>query len=65
MSNITIRVLKKKEVAEILGRSHNTIERWVRNGIFPQPIRFTPCSVGWLERDVINWINDKRAANVY
>lgn len=60
-TNVSIRILNKKQIAVMLDKSTNTIERWVRYNIFPQPIRFTRKSIGWLEHDVINWINERRA----
>jgi prophage regulatory protein len=55
------RVLRWREVRDRIGLSRATIWRMVRNGVFPAPVRLGPQSVGWIEREVIEWIADRAA----
>ena len=50
------RVLSQKDVARITGKSPTTLWRWERAGKFPQRLRLSSGSVGWLEEDVRSWL---------
>ena len=43
--------MTESEVREATRKSHTTIWRWVRNGIFPAPVQLGPNSVGWRRSD--------------
>jgi prophage regulatory protein len=55
------RILRDREVRERVGLSRATIWRKVRNGDFPAPVRLGPQSVGWIEREVGDWIAERAA----
>ena len=52
----TIRLISQPELSEALGKSRYTIERWVRSGMFPAPIRISEKSFAWRLADVEAWI---------
>ena len=39
--------LHKREVAHCLGIGLSTLDKWVRRGLLPQPIKLGPKSPGW------------------
>src|SRR5262245_62676016 len=56
------RVLRIREVAARTGVSRTTIWRLIKAGRFPQPFPLSsPSAVGWLEREVDEWIADRAA----
>lgn len=50
------RLLKPKEVAEMVGRS----ESWVRRNV-PHKIRLGHSTVKWYELDVLLWLEERRS----
>lgn len=54
------RVLRLKQVREMIGLSRSTIYRSIALGTFPAPIPLGPRSVGFLESEVRAWV----AANI-
>jgi predicted DNA-binding transcriptional regulator AlpA len=56
-------LLRKIEVANVLGVSVWTIPRWIKRGIFPRPIYVTRDSPArWRRRDVEAFIEKRRTA---
>jgi len=55
------RVLRSREVRDRIGLSRATIWRMVRSGAFPKPVALGPQSVGWLEREVSEWLAARAA----
>jgi len=56
-------LLRKAEVAEKLGTSTWTIDRWVRAGAFPGPIYLMPGSPAqWRLRDIDAFIEKRKLA---
>lgn len=60
--NMSNRVLKLPEVIQVTGLSKSSIYVYKRQGLFPKPINLGPRSVGWIERDIMAWIEAKRGA---
>lgn len=54
------RIIRKKEVQLATGLSDTTIWRMERLGEFPARIQLGTNSVGWLESDIISWIEGKK-----
>lgn len=46
------KVLRREELAKLLGVSLSTINRWVKDGKFPKPIKLGYRVVVWLSCDV-------------
>ncbi len=59
-----MRLLHYREVVARTGLSRTTIWRLVRAGDFPKPVEISPKRVGFLEDEVVNWIEERRAARV-
>jgi prophage regulatory protein len=47
-----VRVLRQKQVLELLGISHSTLWEWVRKGRFPRPISLGPNTRAWLPEEI-------------
>lgn len=60
MTNVEIiipeRLLKEREVCEMVGISNSTLWRWVEAGLFPAQIRIGPRAVRWRLSEVLAWI---------
>ncbi len=51
------RILRKKEVLKVIGKSESSLYRDINAGRFPTPVRLGQNSVGWREDDVRNWLD--------
>jgi prophage regulatory protein len=51
-----LRIIRKPEVERIIGYSGVQIWRLERKGEFPQRVQLSPMAVGWLESEVLEWI---------
>ena len=60
------RILRLEEVKRLTGLSRSTVYELMSKGNFPKSVKLGQHSVGWLEAEVIEWINhllDARTAN--
>jgi prophage regulatory protein len=55
------RLIRKTDVLARVPFSDTTLWRAVRAGRFPAPVKIGSHAVAWRERDVIRWINSRRA----
>jgi prophage regulatory protein len=53
------KLIKLPEVIEITTLSRASIYRLIAEGKFPKQVKLSTRACAWLERDVINWINDR------
>ncbi len=51
------RILRKKEVLAIIGKSESTLYRDIQAGRFPAPLRLGENSVGWREDTIRAWLD--------
>ncbi len=58
------KVLRRKEVANVLSVSPSTVWRWEKAGIFPKRIRYGPNVCGWRESRVKKWLSEKDSHEV-
>ena len=56
------RLLRRDEVLRLTGLSNSSIWRLCRDGEFPASVRISAQRVGWSERAVQAWINEKLGA---
>jgi len=56
---MTNRFLSKPDVLEITGLSHVTQWRMEKRGEFPKRRQISPGRVGWLESEVLEWMNTR------
>lgn len=54
-----MKLLSTLEVTNIIGRSRTTLRRWWKLGAFPQPILHNGKAVGWYEKDIRLWLDNK------
>ena len=65
MADLTsMKILRWREIAPIVGCSRMTIARMEKTGTFPQRIRIGNGSVGWLKTEVENWLAQRMAVRV-
>jgi len=52
-------ILRRKQVQIRTGLARSTIYQYMKDGVFPKPIRLGPRAVGWIEGEVSAWINER------
>lgn len=58
----TNRAIRIDEVCKLTGLGRTTIWRAVKEGRFPKPIKLGERAVGWLESDIVAWLESRRVA---
>lgn len=58
------RILRRPRVSSVTGLGRSSIYRYISLGLFPKPIRLGNRTVGWLESDINNWIEEKINASL-
>jgi len=59
LGNRLNRILKLPEVICRTGYSRSSIYQKISEGIFPKPIHLGVRAVGWLEYEIVEWINTR------
>ena len=54
-----MRILRLKDVMAKTGLARSTVYKNINAGTFPRPIGLGGRSVGWIESDVDEWINQR------
>ncbi len=54
----TPRLLTIKQVCELVNRDRRTIWKWVKDGLFIEPIKMQGRTIGFREKDLIEWIEN-------
>lgn len=54
-------ILRRPEVQKRTGRSRSAIYAGMADGTFPLPIKLGPRAVGWLESEIIAWMEARKA----
>ena len=57
-----IRILSKKELRQLVLYSPAQIDRMEKAGRFPKRVRLGPCRVGWVEEEVLGWLEARLRA---
>jgi prophage regulatory protein len=55
-----MKTLRIKQVQAMTGLSRSTIYLYMGQGIFPMSFKIGLRAVGWLEEEVLGWIDQKR-----
>uniref|UniRef100_I2Q576 Putative transcriptional regulator n=1 Tax=Desulfovibrio sp. U5L TaxID=596152 RepID=I2Q576_9BACT len=58
------RFIRKPAVKEITGLSPSTVRRLEMAGEFPKRVKLSKAAVGWLESDVLAWVESRKSAGV-
>jgi prophage regulatory protein len=53
------RVLRLREVEQTTGIRRSTIYESMEAGTFPRPIKVGPRAVGWLEHEIVAWLESR------
>lgn len=59
------KILRFQEVTELTGLSRSTIWRKERLGLFPKRKQLGLNSVGWLESDIQQWLENLPSSNTH
>lgn len=54
-----MKILSKKDVRALVLYSPQHIDRLEAAGEFPTRVRLGPCRVGWIESEVLDWLNER------
>ena len=57
------RLLRQKEVEQMVGLSRASIYRLADLGVFPHPVQVGPRAVRWRLRDIERWISERPPTN--
>ena len=52
-------IIREKKILQMLDVSRSTLKRLEVAGLFPKRIKVGLKAVGWLEADVVNWLESK------
>ena len=63
MSVNSKRILRIAEVEELTGLNRRTIYRYIKDNAFPSPMQMGMRTVGWMEQDILGWINNVTESN--
>ena len=55
-----MKILRNSQVMETTGLSRTTIWRLERGGEFPKRVQLSTNSVGWLENEVYEWLEQRK-----
>lgn len=53
------KLVRLPEVKEITGLSRSSIYLKISQGLFPKPILLGQRSVGWIETEISEWVNER------
>ena len=53
------KLLSKKELKELILYSPQHIARMEKAGLFPKRVPLGPNRVGWIEEEVMDWLDEK------
>lgn len=54
-----MKILSKKEIRSLVLYSNQHIDRLERKGEFPQRVQLGTCRVGWIEAEVLDWLQQR------
>ena len=60
---MAIKILRLPSIIELTGLSRSTIYLRISKDEFPAPISLGGRAVGWVEEDVLNWLQEKIEAS--
>jgi prophage regulatory protein len=61
LGDIVMRILSKRQVKELVLYSPQHIARLEKAGLFPKRVQLGPNRVGWVEREVLEWLEVRLA----
>ena len=58
---IVMRILSKRQLKELVLYSPQHIARLEKAGQFPKRVQLSPNRVGWVEAEVLDWLDERLA----
>lgn len=55
------RILRRAEVEKLVGLRRSSIYAAIERGEFPRQLQISKRAVGWLEADILRWIEERVA----
>lgn len=55
------RIVRLNTVMDMVGLSRSSIYRRLDNGSFPKPVDLGSGTIGWVENEIISWIDERIA----
>ncbi len=55
--SVTMRLLSKRQVRDLVLYSPQHVARLEAAGKFPKRVKLGQCRVGWVEQEVLDWLN--------
>jgi len=59
LGDIVMRILSKRQLKEIVLYSPQHIARLEKAGLFPKRVQLGPNRVGWVEGEVLDWLQKR------
>jgi prophage regulatory protein len=59
LGDIVMRILSKRQLKELVLYSPQHIARLEKAGLFPKRVQLGPCRVGWVEAEVLDWLQSR------
>jgi len=56
---MAIRILSKKDLRALVLYSPAHVDRLEKAGRFPKRVQLGPCRVGWVESEVLDWLQER------
>ncbi|MBU2489514.1 MAG: AlpA family phage regulatory protein [Proteobacteria bacterium] len=53
------RILRRRDVEELVGLKRSSLYAAIAAGTFPRPVRLTPGAVGWRQEEIEAWIKSR------
>ena len=63
MQNIKTKLLHAREVQRACGLSKSTLYRFMRTGLFPEPLKIGPKAIRWWADEIQEWIDSRERAH--
>lgn len=54
-----MRILSKRQLKELVLYSPQHVSRLEAAGLFPKRVQIGPCRVGWVEEEVLDWLQER------
>ena len=54
------RIIRIKELLDVVGLSRSTIYRSMKKKLFPKPVKLTEGSIGWKESQINKWMKGRK-----
>lgn len=54
-----MRILSKRQLRELVLYSPQHVSRLEKAGVFPKRVQIGPCRVGWIEQEVLDWLQER------